>query len=427
MQSIVAGLRLEDRYVLLDKIGEGGMGVVWLAVDERLGRNVAIKLLHATLVGDESAAERLRQEAKAASRIEHRSVCKVLTVGEHEGVPFLVMELLSGKSLAELLKSERVLGQVRAVQLLVEVLAGVAAAHREGVIHRDLKAENIFVLDDGSIRILDFGVARFLHERDRVRLTVTGALVGTPAYMSPEQARGEAADERADLWSCGVLLYELVCGALPYDASSFQAMLVAIATQSHMPARQRRRQLQRELSAIIERSLNRTIRGRFQSANEFSEALTRWLDDHQKDESVTLIDAATASLPSTSPNPPLLTLHRTRERVLLTRVAPFFIAALIVAVGTLLIKSAHRLEHRTARTAPLNATMADGFALGDASASLGQPVDGSRDGAPSSRQSPVGLPDASNDAASTVRSVRGGRRSRRDGGAGIGITPDPDF
>ncbi len=439
MTSFFSGLRLEDRFVLLEKIGAGGMGVVWLALDERLQKNVAVKVLHANLLDDSTAAERLRLEARAASSIEHPSICKVLNVGEHEHVPFLVMEILSGKNLSELLSEVKVLTQLRAVEIMTKVLSGVGAAHRHGVVHRDLKAENVFVLDDGSIKLLDFGVARLINDQDRVRLTVTGALVGTPAYMSPEQARGAPSDERADLWSCGVLLYELICGALPYDAANFQAMIIAIATKSHSSVRQRRPGVDRGLASIIDRSLSRNLNSRFQTARDFLEALERWRRDNSNvpsDSSELVVSGA-----SSRRSHPVLTVRATRDQLWVSKLVPLGIAALIVLAGSLLVKSATSVGGIDNHLRRVSSTTRDAstqaMSARDSSASTA-----SSDRVLRAVVRSVVAPVAGPDVPEIARTARGGelrspidnsafrrrvRGRRRDAGLGGGITPDPDF
>jgi serine/threonine protein kinase len=276
---------LAGRYHLLEKIGEGGMGSVFVARDERSSddaqREVAIKVLHKTLITDDGAIARFRNEARAASTIDHPNVCRVLDVGEFEGAPFLVMERLVGENLATRLAREQTLPPVRAAEIVVELLAGLEAAHGRGVLHRDLKPENIFLARDGETtvaKIVDFGVAKFVgDDAERVKMTRTGALVGTPAYMSPEQALGEEVDVRSDVWATGVLLFEMLAGRLPFDAANYNAMLVKIATEPPPPIRTVLPALDGNLADLVDRALARRREERFGSAAEMAAAMRAWL------------------------------------------------------------------------------------------------------------------------------------------------------
>ncbi len=280
------GTELSGRYHLAEKIGEGGMGSVWVATDLRAEgdapREVAVKVLHKTLVTDPAAIARFRHEASVASEIAHPNLCRVLDVGEADGAPFLVMERLHGESLAERLTREQSLAPIAAVEVVLELLAGLEAAHAHGVLHRDLKPENVFLARDGdrvTAKVLDFGVSKFIGDDvARVKMTRTGALVGTPAYMSPEQVLGETdIDVRSDVWAVGVLLYETLVGGLPYDAANYNAMLVKIATESPRPIGAALPSLDAGLCAVVDRALARHRDDRFASAAEMSDALRGWL------------------------------------------------------------------------------------------------------------------------------------------------------
>lgn len=273
---------LGGKYCLVEKIGEGGMGTVWLARNEELGNEVAVKILHKTLVTDPQALARFRNEARAAARINHPGICTVMDMGEHDGAPFLVMERLQGESLADAIARQGTLEPRRAAQILCEVLDTLAAAHAEGILHRDLKPENVFLARKGehtTVKILDFGVAKFIgDDAERVRLTRTGALVGTPAYMSPEQARGLEVDERSDVWAAGVLLYEMLSGKLPYEAPNFNAMLVAIATTPPRRIETVVPSIDPVLADIVSRALATDPRERYPSAKQMADDLRAWLD-----------------------------------------------------------------------------------------------------------------------------------------------------
>ena len=211
-------------YRILERIGFGGMGVVYRAVDIRLGREAALKFLSAEMQQDRRARERFEREARAASALNHPNICTVYGVDEFEGHPYLALELLKGQTLADVI-SDQPLAVDRLLELAIPVLSALEAAHAEGIIHRDLKPANIFLTEKGHLKILDFGLAKHsalvtvAHgafdvdaAENTATLTTPGMIVGTVSYMSPEQIRAEAVDARSDLFSLGVVLYEMATG-----------------------------------------------------------------------------------------------------------------------------------------------------------------------------------------------------------------------
>ncbi|WP_432030112.1 tetratricopeptide repeat protein [Streptomyces sp. 1222.5] len=250
---------VQGRYRLLDLIGRGGMGEVWRARDERLGRQVAVKRLkplgpHRDPSLGGVLRERFRREARVAAALSHRGVTVVHDFGEDGGVPYLVMELLQGRDLSRLLEDGR--GHPLPVDAVADIAGQIAAAlaytHRQGIVHRDLKPANIVLLTDGTVKICDFGIARLGHDIGfTARLTGTGVALGTPHYMSPEQIGGDAVDQRSDLYSLGCVLYEIATGVPPFDLEDAWAILIGHRDTAPRPPRELRTELPAYLDRII--------------------------------------------------------------------------------------------------------------------------------------------------------------------------------
>jgi eukaryotic-like serine/threonine-protein kinase len=211
-----AGRPLGGRYRMEALLGSGGMGEVWAARDLLLDRVVAVKVLGPAFAGDGRAAERLRREARAAGRLEHPGIARVLDLGEDGGRPYLFMELLEGESLAERIGRDGAMAPAEAARVVAAVADALEAAHQAGIVHRDVKPGNVFLGEDGSVKVLDFGIASAAGE---AALT-TGDLIGTAAYLAPERALGRRATAAADVYALGVVLYELLAGRRPFEARS---------------------------------------------------------------------------------------------------------------------------------------------------------------------------------------------------------------
>jgi len=244
-------------YVIRGELGRGGMGVVYLAEDVRLGRTVALKSLPAALAGDPQRRERLRREARAAASLSHPGIATVYALEEFEGELFIVAEHVRGRSLRAELAEGGAFGVGRALETAIEIVRALCAAHEAGIVHRDLKPENILRTEDGRIKILDFGIAQFT-DRTLTQLTVAGAVLGTPAYMAPEQLVGVDVDFRADLYAVGVLIAEMATGRHPFATSD--------APNEPLPA---------TLQAVVDRCLARDPRERYASTRELLTALER--------------------------------------------------------------------------------------------------------------------------------------------------------
>jgi serine/threonine-protein kinase len=220
------------KYEIVSELGRGGMGVVFKAWEESLQRFVAIKMLGDALTDDENLVARFLREARSVADLNHPNIVQVFAVDTHEGRPYFAMEFVEGESLSELIRSSRRIEPQRAVTLLKEVASGLSAAHDKGVVHRDIKPDNIMLTKHGGVKVVDFGVARV--DDPNTKLTATGMAVGTPNYISPEVCLGLDVDKRSDLFSMGVVLYEMLTGETPFDADSPLEMMTNVV-QSEVP------------------------------------------------------------------------------------------------------------------------------------------------------------------------------------------------
>jgi serine/threonine-protein kinase len=251
------------RYELVEKLGQGGMGVVYRAFDPLLQRVVALKLI-ATLEADQELRERFFREARAAGQLSHKNIITIYDLGEHEGQPFLAMEYLEGQDLQQRMTSPAAMSLARKLELAIEICEGLEYAHLHGVIHRDIKPANIFITNGGIAKILDFGLARLITSE----LTNSNMMMGTLNYMAPEQVRGERADHRSDIFSAGVVLYEVLGGRRAFEGDSFGATLYKILEEVPVPLRELDENLPPELIAIVERAIEKPRETRYQHMGE---------------------------------------------------------------------------------------------------------------------------------------------------------------
>jgi len=273
------------RYEIVSALGSGGMAEVYAARDSRLGREVAIKVLSTRLQDDKGLRERLEREARAASSLNHPGICTIYDIGEHEGHPYIVMERLAGRALDERLRK----GPLEANEILdiaVQLTDALAAAHASGIVHRDIKPANVFLLADGRVKVLDFGIAKVSLFADlevdgeaptvgATGVTLPGTTLGTCAYMSPEQARGDEVDARTDVFSLGVLLYEAATGTCPFARETAGRTLEAVLTVEPEPVRSLRSDLSEGLERALERALEKDRDLRYQNAVDLRAEIKR--------------------------------------------------------------------------------------------------------------------------------------------------------
>jgi serine/threonine protein kinase len=265
------------RYTLLGELGRGAMGVVYTAEDTQLGRRVALKVIALGGSGHERDLQeaRFRQEARAAAGVAHPSIVTIYDAGREGDIAFIAMELVQGEELRALIQGGR-LTPSQAIELAALVAEGLAGAHAHGVIHRDIKPGNIMVLPDGRVKVMDFGIARL--QQPTVR-TETGVLLGSPQYMSPEQVAGQEVDGRADIFSLGVVLYEMLTGVKPFDAADLSQVLFWVVNMPAKPPGQRRPGLPAVVDYIVARAMKKKPEERYASAAELASDLRSCLEE----------------------------------------------------------------------------------------------------------------------------------------------------
>jgi serine/threonine protein kinase len=331
----LTGTLLDDRYRLVRILGQGGMGYVYLAEHVTLAKAVAVKVLSSRIARAQDARKRFLQEAKALSAVSHDNVVTIFDYGETpNGSAYFAMELLSGESLADLVAREAPLPWPRVKTIALQICRAIHAAHERGVLHRDIKPENCFRTKRGAnrdfIKVLDFGIAKICgDERDpKTALTKSGTIFGTPEYMSPEQARGKPVDARTDVYSLGILLYELVTGSVPFVAETFLGVLTRQVNDEPVPPSSvSRRPIPPDLETIILKCLRKDPADRFQSVRELAEAIASIPVGGPR-------AAALAALPETMPS---TGSSSQRERLLLILVLVLAATVVIETIVLLLL------------------------------------------------------------------------------------------
>jgi tetratricopeptide (TPR) repeat protein len=317
---LTSGSTFAGRYQIIDELGKGGMGRVYRVLDKKLGEEIAVKLIRPEVASDGVTLERFRTELKAARQIVHRNVARMFDLNEEKGVPYITMEYVKGENLRRLIKKMGRLSPEQAVPIARQVGEGLAEAHRLGVLHRDLKPQNVMIDEEGKARIMDFGLARFLKSDGT---TETGVVIGTPAYISPELVEGLETDGRSDLYSLGVVLYEMVTGKTPFQSESGLSLALKHVVEMPKDPREINAEIPEVLSRIILKCLEKNREIRYQTAEEL----------------ITDLNLVENELKTKEILKPMKKLkwRRARKRALDLRIPQFFIVLAVLAIAGYII------------------------------------------------------------------------------------------
>ncbi len=344
----LAGLTLCNRYRLVKLIGAGGMAQVWEATDNVLGRRVAVKVLHPHLAGDQVFVARFRAEAVAAARLSHQNIVGVYDTCSDGGHEAIVMELLEATTLRKYLDEHHVIDADTTVRIALRLLDALEAAHRSGLVHRDVKPSNILLCDDGRVKIADFGIAK---TDDQTELTQDGALVGTAAYLAPEQLLSEAVDGRTDLYSLGVVLYECLTGTVPFKGESSPAVALARLHSDPIDPRRVRSDVPAGIASAIMRVLARNPDDRFDSAADLRAALL--------DTGVTPPRPPVTPRPATTPTPaPEQSFSRSERKWLYPAMFILLVGGALATAGLLAHESSRAARPDSTTTTDVSTTVA---------------------------------------------------------------------
>jgi serine/threonine protein kinase/tetratricopeptide (TPR) repeat protein len=272
LKELARGATFANRYEVIEELGKGGMGKVYRVFDKTIKEEVALKLINPEISGDERTIERFSNELKLARKIAHRNVCRMFDLDEVEGIHFITMEYVPGESLKSMIGMMGQLSAAQAILLAKQVCEGLAEAHRLGVVHRDLKTSNIIIDKEGNARIMDFGIARSLKEKG---ITGAGVMIGTPEYMSPEQVEAEEVDKRSDIYSLGIILYEMVTGKLPFEGETALSIALKHKTETPLEPKQFNAQIPEDLNRVIIKCIEKDREKRYQETEELLAELSK--------------------------------------------------------------------------------------------------------------------------------------------------------
>jgi eukaryotic-like serine/threonine-protein kinase len=328
----VVGEVIDERYELEELVGSGGMSSVYRAHDALLERHVAIKILHEHVGRDAEQVERFKREARAVAQLSHPNIVTVIDRGERQGRQFIVFEYVEGENLKQLVVRSGALPVRRALELAIEVARGLAYAHAHGLVHRDVKPQNVLVPDGGQAKVTDFGIVQTI---DVEGLTKSGSVIGTSHYIAPEQAQGGTVDERTDVYALGAVLYELLTGGVPYDGDNFVSVALKHVNDVVPGAGEHRPELSPRLDAAVRRAMAKDPDDRFESMDDFESELRACLmelgPDFERD--ATLVVPSALRAPAARPADEAPKRHRSRRRLVLWLVLA--LVAVAIAAGAL--------------------------------------------------------------------------------------------
>jgi serine/threonine-protein kinase len=334
MQSVGRDTVIDGRYRVLERLGSGGMADVYCAEDQQLGRRVALKLLYRRFAEDDEFVERFRREASSAAGLQHPNIVGVYDRGEWDGTYYIAMEFLDGRTLKQLVREHGPMPPDLAIDIVTQVLRAARFAHKRGVVHRDIKPHNVILDSEGRAKVTDFGIAR----AGASDMTETGSIMGTAQYLSPEQAQGEPVSARSDLYSIGILLYELLTGRVPFDAESPVTIALKQVTEAPVPPSELQPGISPALEAVVLRAMEKDPERRFADAGDFIAAL------EEARESPTSVAREVRLEPYPMPGEPFVALEeedRDARRWWLWLLVLLLLAALAVGAYLLLAPAKH--------------------------------------------------------------------------------------
>ena len=334
------GSRLNGRYRIEDRIGSGGMSTVYRAFDETLEREVAIKIMHSDISSDDAALERFRREARTVAQLSHPHVVMVIDAGEDGGHPYIVFEHVRGETLKDRIRREGPLPIAESIAYAIEIGRALQAAHERGLVHRDVKPQNVLIDEEGRAKVTDFGIARGLEPSQSTQLTTAGKVIGTTDYVSPEQAMGHEVSGQSDIYSLGIVLYEMLVGEVPFSGDSHVSIAMQHVREGLPDVQRRRPEVSAALAAVLERATAKDLETRYgtmaELVRDFEEVLT-----YESARSGGATGEATAIL---SQLPASITGRRSRRRTIGLALLYVAIAAAVAVIAALLVNGESRQD-----------------------------------------------------------------------------------